>query len=279
MEPIKPEEFKNLAACVEDLTGIELNESKAYLIENRLGPVAAELGCNSYQSLYHKIKSQSSPGIINRVIDAITVNETFFFRDSSPFNLLQNKILPDLIDRAESSGNIAGRSLDIWSAACSTGQEVYSIAIILKELLGDVFKWRISILGTDLSPAAVGQASYGQYNQTEIERGLDPVKREKYFMRKGNVWQVNDEIRAMVSFKKMNLLEPFTGLRKFDLILCRNVAIYFSRENRKTLFERIANQLNPGGVLMIGSTESLIGISERFHRREYLNSVYYELKS
>ncbi len=277
MLKIKPDELKKIADYVFELTGIVLDNSKAYLIESRLGPIAEELGCTSYLDLYHKAKADFSKRIQNRIIDAITTNETFFFRDNSPFELLRYKVLPDTFDRLAETGR---RDLKIWSAACSTGQEVYSIAIILKELLNTQLNmWRIKLLGTDISDAAIAQASYGRYNRTEISRGLTQEQLHKYFIPEGNYWRIRDEIRVMATFQRQNLLQPFIGMPKFDIILCRNVAIYFSPENRRILFNRIADQLTPDGVLIIGASESLLGITDRFERKNYLRSVFYQLKS
>ena len=277
MLKIRSEEIPIVAAYVKELTGIVLDKSKSYLIESRLGPLAEELGCQSYRELIQRAKSDFSKRIPNRIIDAITTNETFFFRDNSPFELLKYKVLPDTFDRLEDEHR---RDLKIWSAACSTGQEVYSIAIILKELLGaDINRWYIKLLGTDISDAAIAQASYGRYNQTEISRGLPRPLLQKYFRPEGKYWRVKDEIRAMATFRRQNLLEPFLGMPKFDIILCRNVMIYFSIEDRRKLFERIANQLVPRGILIIGATESLIGISDRFERKNYVRAVFYQLKS
>ncbi len=276
MLKIKADELTKIAAYVKDLTGIVLDQSKAYLIESRLGPIAEELGCSSYLELYNKARGDMSKRIQNRIIDAITTNETFFFRDNSPFELLRYKVLPDTFDRLSESGR---RDLKIWSAACSTGQEVYSIAIILKELLGrDFSQWRIKMLGTDISDAAIAQASYGRYNRTEISRGLTQAQLQKYFNPDGTYWRIKDEIRIMAAFQRQNLLQPFIGMPKFDIILCRNVAIYFSPDNRKVLFNRIADQLNPNGILIIGASESLLGISDRFERKNYLRSVFYQVK-
>lgn len=275
MIKISPDELKVIAKYVHQLTGIVLDQSKAYLVESRLGPMTEELGCKNYSELYFKAKNDRT--ILNRIVDAITTNETFFFRDNSPFELLRHKLIPDHIDRVNGSGGFGGPSLQIWSAACSTGQEVYSIAIILKELLPDFSKWRIKLFGSDISDAAVAQASYGKYNRTEIERGLKPAQTTKYFTSANDGWRIKDEIRVMAMFKKQNLLEPFIGVGKYDIILCRNVAIYFSPENRKLLFNQIANQLNPHGILIIGASESLLGISDRFLRKQYMNSVFYEL--
>ncbi len=277
MLKITPGELTEIAKYVNDLTGIVLDQSKAYLIESRLSPLAEELGCASYKELQQKAQRDPRRIIQNRIIDAITTNETFFFRDNNPFELLRHKVFPDIFDRIMAQGS-AFKRLKIWSAACSTGQEVYSIAVILRELLPDVDKWNIRILGTDISDAAIAQASYGRYNRTEISRGLNPNQLNKYFTQDGNQWRIRDELRSMAYFKKQNLLQPFVGMEKFDLILCRNVAIYFSPENRKTLFNRLANQLNPKGILIIGASESLLGITDRFVRKDYMRSVFYELK-
>ncbi len=277
MLKITPDEITEIAKYVNELTGIVLDSSKAYLIESRLGPLAEELGCSSYMELQQKAKRDPRHIIQNRIVDAITTNETFFFRDNNPFELLRHKIFPDMFDRIMAQRTPFKR-LKIWSAACSTGQEVYSIAVILRELLPDVDKWNIRILGTDISDAAIAQASYGRYNRTEISRGLNPTQLNKYFTQDGNQWRIRDELRSMAYFKKQNLLQPFLGMEKFDIILCRNVAIYFSPENRKLLFNRLADQLNPKGILIIGASESLLGITDRFIRKDYMRSIFYELK-
>jgi len=277
MLKITPEEVNVIAKYVHGLTGIVLDQSKSYLIESRLSPIAEEIGCTNYSELYFKAKNDARRMIQNRIIDAITTNETFFFRDNSPFELLKHKVFPDVFDQIMESGSL--KHMDIWSAACSSGQEVYSIAIILKELLPDINSWTIKLVGTDISDAAVAQASYGKYNHTEINRGLQQPQILKYFNQDSTAWRIKDEIRYMASFRKLNLLEPFSGLQKFDIILCRNVAIYFSQENRRIMFERIASQLKPNGLLIIGASESLIGISSRFDRKDYMRSVFYKLKS
>jgi chemotaxis protein methyltransferase CheR len=170
-------------------------------------------------------------------------------------------------------------NIRIWSAACSTGQEIYSLAIILKELIPDQKKYRIKLLGTDISDDAVAQASYGKYNRFEIERGLEKDQLQKYFVSNGSSWKIRDDIRAMAVFQKRNLMEPFTGIGQFDVVFCRNVAIYFSIEDRKRLFDKIAGVMAPDGYLVIGSTESLTGICPQFEPQRHLRSVFYTLKN
>jgi len=280
MIKITPDEFKLIAKYIYDISGIALDQGKAYLFETRLGSILQEFGCSSFKDLYFKAKADASKAIERKIIDAISTNETMFFRDTGPFELLRHKILPDLVDRqsAKSSGRLP-TSIRIWSAACSTGQEVYSIAIVLKELLPDLSKYNIKLLGTDISDAAIAQSSYGAYNQFEIDRGLAQDKLLKYFSRNGDNWKIRDEIRAMAQFRKLNLMLPLIGLGKFDIVLCRNVAIYFNLDDKKKLFDKIADILEPDGYLIIGSTESLTGISPRFDPKRYLRSIFYQLKT
>jgi chemotaxis protein methyltransferase CheR len=279
MPKITPEEFKLISKYVYDISGISLDHSKAYLLETRFGPLLEEMGCASFRELHHKARTDPGKSIEKKIVDAISTNETLFFRDTGPFEVLQHKILPDLIDKrtAKSSG-ILPTSIRIWSAASSTGQEIYSICIVLKELLPDPKKYNIRLLGTDISDAAIAQASRGQYNKFEIERGLPRDKLQKYFTAHRDTWKIKDEIRAMASFRKLNLMLPFAALGKFDIVFCRNVAIYFNLEDRKKLFNRIADILEPDGYLVIGSTESLTGICPKFAPQRHIRSIFYQLK-
>ena len=179
-----------------------------------------------------KAKVDQAKKIEKEIIDAITTNETLFFRDKGPFELLQHKILPEIID-ARSTKTSLKTNIKIWSAAASTGQELYSIAIVIKELLRDNPEYIFTLLGTDISDAAIAQASYGKYNRFEIERGLDKKYLQKYFTLFGDSWKIKDEIRAMVNFRKLNLMHPLNALGKFDIIFCRNILIYFDSVTRE----------------------------------------------
>lgn len=279
MIKITPEEVSLMSKYVYDASGILLDASKAYLIESRLGSIAEECGCSSYQDLHKKALLDQNKTIKEKIVDAISTNETLFFRDTDPFDLLKHKVLPELIDlRCARGSSLLPIPIRIWSAACSTGQEVYSIAIVLKELLPEIGKYKIKLLGTDISDNAVKQASYGSYNKLEIERGLPRDRLTKYFTPNGTNWKVKDEIRSMALFKKLNLMLPFSGLGKFDVIFCRNVAIYFSLADRKKLFDRLADILDTGGSLIIGSSESLMGVSNRFEPLRHLRSIFYRIK-
>ena len=265
-----------LAKYIYDISGINIESSKAYLIETRLGRILESENCGSYCEFYQKAKKDTSKILEKKIIDAITTNETLFFRDGGPFELLKHKILPEIFDRRSAAKML--RPIRIWSAACSTGQEVFSIAIILKELLGSSPPYNFKLLGTDLSDAAVKQASYGSYNKFEIERGLPRDRLHLYFTPDGANWRIKDAIRSMASFQKFNLMLPFSGIGKFDIIFCRNVAIYFTLEDRKKLFSKIADALEPDGYLIIGSTESLTGVCPRFVPKRHLKSIFYQLR-
>ncbi len=278
MIKITPDEIKVITKYIYDISGISLDQSKKYLLETRLNSIIEEHGCKSYHDLCRKAKTDPRKTIERSIIDAISTNETLFFRDTGPFELLKHKILPELIDARSAKASYLKTPIRIWSAASSTGQEIYSVAIVLQELLGDLSKYSIKLLGTDISDAAVSQASSGKYNKFEIERGLSRDKLNKYFSLIGSNWKIKDKIRAMATFRKLNLMLPFTGLGKFDIILCRNVAIYFTLEDRKMLFNKLAQSLEPDGFLLIGSTESLTGICPRFAPKRHLRSIYYQIK-
>jgi len=277
MIKIAPAELKIISQYIQQISGIYLDQSKSYLFETRLSSIAEAQGCTSYQELCQKAQREPSKKIEREIIDAITTNETLFFRDKGPFELLQHKILPEVID-ARSSKSALKPAIKIWSAASSTGQELYSIAIVLKELLRETSGYSLSLLGTDISEAAIVQASYGKYNRFEIERGLDKKFLQKYFTLFGDSWKIKDEIRAMANFRKLNLMQPFTSLGKFDIIFCRNVAIYFTLEDRKRLFNKLAESLVDDGYLIIGSTESLTGICPQFVPKRHLRSIFYQKK-
>jgi len=279
MSSISPSEVSLWSTYVHSICGVQLDATKAYLIETRLAPLLRELKLANYSELYSKVKSDTTQGLKRKVIDAITTNETSFFRDTSPFELLQHKIVPDLIDkrtRANPNGRVI--PIRIWSAACSTGQEVYSTAILLKELLIDLNRYDIRILGTDISDKAIAVASYGGYSKMEMDRGMALDKMSKYFSLSNQKWRIRDELRALANFKTMNLLEPFAMPAKFDIVFCRNVAIYFSEQDKIRLFRSIANVMAPDGYLIIGSTESITGLCPQFEPKRYLRAVFYQLK-
>ena len=276
---ITPEEFKNLAKYILDISGIALDVGKEYLIETRLHPILSKLELNSYDELLRRARNDFKKDLENQIIDAISTNETYFFRDKSPFELLQHKIFPDLIDARSKQSTIGRPTIRLWSAANSTGQEIYSIAMTLIEMGITPDKYNIKLFGTDISDAAIAQASYGLYNKFEVARGLDERRVVRYFDKQtDDQYKIKDEVRAMAQFKKMNLMKPFIGLGKFDIVLCRNVMIYFTSENRKKIYEGISKVMEPDGYLLIGATESLVNDTDLFQSKRYLNSVFYQFK-
>jgi chemotaxis protein methyltransferase CheR len=279
MVKITREEHDLFCQYIRDLSGINLDGSKTYLLETRLATLLDQERCSCFAELHHKAKQPGGEALRQKIIDRICTNETFFFRDKGPFDLLQHKIIPDLIDaRKAASSGFFPTPIRIWSAACSTGQEIYSIAIVLRELLHDLKGYRIRLLGTDLSNTAIARASRGEYNRFEIKRGLPDAMLKKHFTCTGDAWKINDDIRGMVSFRKINLTTPFAGLGKFDIVFCRNVGVYFNMADRKRLFHNIERVMEKDGYLIIGATESLINVDPRFQPKRYLRSVFYQLK-
>ena len=269
-------EFEIMAKFIKEISGISLEQNKTYLIESRLSDLAESEGVKTFSDFFFKAKFNKI--LKEKIIDAISTNETSFFRDKTPFEAMKYKVLPDLIDNKTSvKGSIP--SIKIWSAACSSGQEPYSIAMILMDMLPDIFsKWNITIFATDISDEILRKASVGNFSDFELGRGLSGTFRDKYFTNKNGSWHIKDRVRSMVKFQKINLLEPFRGLGKFDIVFCRNVAIYFDLDTKKKLFDRIADVLAPGGYLFIGSTETLLGVSDKFASRNYLRAIFYKLK-
>ena len=279
MIKIQPEEARALSQYIYSLCGVHLDETKGYLLENRLAPLLQENSCGSFSEFYLKARSDSTKTLPRKIVDAVTTGETSFFRDSAPFDLLQFKLLPELLDRRKKM-NPSGLpiSLRIWSAACSSGQEVYTTAIVLKETLGNPANYSIHLLGTDISDQAIAKASYGVFSRMEIERGLTQERLQRNFTSVENGWKIRDEVRGMASFRKLNLMEDFSALGRFDIIFCRNVAIYFTEADKVRLFSKLGKALDSDGALIIGSTESLTGLCPQFEAMRYLRSVYYRLK-
>lgn len=267
---ITPREFALLAGLIKEITGIDLDDSKRYFVESRMGPLLEKLGCGGYADFLAKAKSGAEAPIRDALIEAVTTHETSFFRDSRPFELLRTRLLPSLLAR---EGN---RTVRIWSAACSTGQEAYSIAILCMELLGEKAASRVRILATDISRESLRIAEAGEYRDFEVQRGMPGERMERYLIKTAAGYAVRPCLRDLVRFQQDNILE--TGVPgPFDIILCRNVAIYFSPADCRRLYGHLADRLEPDGALVLGATESLIGLSNRFVRREEAGASYYRL--
>ncbi len=266
-------ELEAVAKLVEELCGIVLDQTKGYLIESRLGELAKDANCSDYQELVRRVRMGDDKWIRANVINAITTNETLFFRDHAPFEALRHKVIPETLDAKENGPH--AKRLRIWSAACSTGQEPFSIAMVLHELLGGFGGWDIEILASDISDAALTQASSGVFADFEIRRGLETAELNRYFIPEGDSWRAKPELRKVIRFERRNLLESFAGVGEFDVIMCRNVAIYFRQEARDDLYLRLCKQLNHGGYLFTSATESLLDIGSQFKPEHHCRSVFY----
>lgn len=259
-------EMKALIDFVYTNSGIVLDDSKAYLLESRLSPIIRRESFNGFGELLQKLKFDRN--LQTEVIDSISTNETYFFRDKRPFELIKNLIVPNIL-------GASGTTLKVWSAACSTGQEAYSIAIVLKELLFNFNTYNIQIHGSDISEAAVFKANQGEYSKFELSRGLDPLQVTRYFKAKGNNFKISDELRSVVQFRKENILNTRGLSSSYHIVLCRNVAIYFNKTDRIKLFEHIHKLMRSDGYLLIGSTENIPYASHLFKRESHNGVVYY----
>ncbi len=252
-----PSDYEYLRKFLKERSGLDLSADKQYLVESRLVPLARRAGLVGIPELVQKMKG-SAEALTSEVVEAMTTNETFFFRDKIPFDHLKEAVLPALIQ-----ARAARKSLRIWCAASSTGQEPYSIAMLVKETPA-LSGWRVEIVGTDLSQAVLEKSKTGVFSQFEVQRGLPIQMLVKYFKQTGDLWQLNADIRAMVQHRQFNLLQDFSPLGKFDIIFCRNVLIYFDQDTKASIFERLSRQLEADGALALGAAESVVGITDAF---------------
>ncbi len=253
-----PPDYEYLRKILKERSGLDLSADKQYLVESRLVPLARKAGFPGIPELVAKMRSGAEQ-LISGVVEAMTTNETFFFRDKIPFDHLRDTILPALMQTRASR-----KLVRIWSAASSTGQEPYSIAMCLKEKAEQLAGWRFEIVATDLSQEVLEKSKAGIYSQFEVQRGLPIQLLVKYFAQTGELWQINAEIRGMVQHRQFNLLQDFSQLGKFDVVFCRNVLIYFDQETKTNVFERISGVMEPDGMLMLGAAESVVGITDAF---------------
>ena len=265
---MNPQDYDFLRKLLKERSGLDLSADKQYLVESRLIPLARRASLPGIAELVQKIKLGAET-LTSEVVEAMTTNETFFFRDKIPFDHLRETILPTLLKARANR-----RSLRIWSAACSTGQEPYSIAMCLKERAQELAGWRIEIIATDLSQEVLEKAKSGIYSQFEVQRGLPVQLLVKYFTQIGEHWQISPEIRGMVQHRQLNLLQDFSHLGKFDVIFCRNVLIYFDQDTKTGIFGRLAKALEPDGMLLLGAAETVVGISDAFRPHPDRRGLY-----
>jgi len=254
-----PDEFNLIRGILKKRSGLVLGDDKGYLIESRLMPVARKHGLKTLDEVIAKVRTASTEALLVDITEAMTTNESFFFRDTRPFDLFRDEVLPRLLEARSSQ-----RSIRIWCAAASSGQEPYSLSILLKEAERKLAGWRTEIIGTDISKEILDRARNGKYTQFEVQRGLPIQLLVKYFDKQGEHWQIKPEIRNKVVFKEFNLLDSMVALGKFDVVFCRNVLIYFDQPTKKVILEKIATLMPADGALFLGGAETVLGITDKF---------------
>ncbi len=262
-------DFNMISSMLKARSGLVLTIDKLYLLESRLVPLARRRGMAGLEDLVAALRRGNDEPLMRDVTEAMTTNESFFFRDTKPFDIFQEHVLPELMEARQST-----KTIRIWCAAASTGQEPYSLAIILKDLAAKMAGWRIEIVATDLSAEVLDKAKVGLYSQFEVQRGLPIRYLMSYFTQVNEMWQIDASIRAMVKFSECNLLESFTSLGGFDVVFCRNVLIYFDQETKSDVLERVSRQMPNDGFLFLGGAETVLGVSNKFHPVSGKRGVY-----
>jgi chemotaxis protein methyltransferase CheR len=262
-------ELDFMAGLLKQHSGLIVSKDKIYLLENRLAPIARLHGFSGLGSLIDALRAKPTAALIEDVVEAMTTNESFFFRDGKPFDTFRDKVLPDLITKRAGT-----KTLRIWCAAASTGQEPYSLAMILKEKAAALAGWKIQIVGTDISRKALDRARAGIYSQFEVQRGLPVQMLVKYFEKQGDVWQVKPDIRSMVDYRSFNLLHDLRPLGQFDVVFCRNVLIYFDLPTKERVLEGISKIMTADGSLFLGGAETVFGVSNLFKPTDGLHGLY-----
>jgi len=256
---VTPQEFDFVSNLLKRESGLVLGRDKVYLLESRLVPLARQRGLPGLSELIKALMSGGDAALTKTVVDAMTTNETFFFRDVKPFDQFKTVTMPEVIE-----SRAAKRQLRIWSAACSTGQEPYTLAMILKEMEAKLAGWRIEILATDLSNDVLDKAKRGAYTQFEVQRGLPVQLLVKYFTQAKDSWEISDVLKKMVTFRPFNLLGSYMGLGTFDIIFCRNVLIYFDQETKGKVLDSMVKLMPPDGTLYLGGAETVLGVTNSF---------------
>lgn len=274
MSRVGTEEFAFVAQLVRERSAISIGPGKEYLVESRLSPLARASGYPDVNALIGELRRPAgNPRVRDLVVEAMTTNETSFFRDQHPFDALRTHLVPAAVKR-----NAARRKLAIWSAASSTGQELYSIAMLLDTQFPTLAGWDVRLLGTDLSSDVVAKARAGRYSPLEVNRGLPASLMVQYFDRAGADYAIDEKLRKRCEFQQMNLVAPWPVLPQFDVVFCRNVLIYFEVEVRRMILERIRRVLAPGGFLVLGGSETTVGVAEGFVAARVGSTVVYQVQ-
>jgi chemotaxis protein methyltransferase CheR len=263
------DDFDYLCKLLKERSGLVLTRDKAYLLESRLLPVARKHNLKTLEEMVPIVRSRPTGDLMKEIVEAMTTNESFFFRDIKPFEQFTGFVLPALI-KARADKKV----IRIWSAACSSGQEPYTLAMLLAEQAAKLAGWRVEILATDLSTEILEKAEAGQYSQFEVQRGLPIQYLVKYFKQQGDRWQIDAGLRGRVRFRTFNLLEDPTSLGTFDVIFCRNVLIYFDQPTKTTVLSRLHKIMTPDGFLYLGGAETVLGISDKFQAAPEHRGIY-----
>ena len=264
-------EFDYVCRLVRERSGIVLETGKEYLVDARLTPMVRQHEFQSISELIGKVRG-GDDGLATRVVHAMLTTETSFFRDLQPFESLRTSVLPELIRQRKGE-----RQIVVWFAACSTGQEPYSFALLVREHFPELREWRLELRATDMSSDVLNRARQGRFSQLEVNRGLPAAMMVKYFQQHGPTWELNEDVRRMVDFREMNLIRPWPFMPQFDLIFLRNVLIYFDVATKKSILNRAAKLLRPDGYLMLGGAETTLNLDDSFRRAEELKGGFYQL--
>ena len=267
---MRPEDFNLFQSLLKQRSGLVMTPDKAYLLESRLMPVARKWQLKGLEDLATACRSRRDERLLRDITEAMTTNESSFFRDNKPFDQFRKTVLPRLREARASS-----RKIRIWSAACSSGQEAYSLAMILKEEAALWRGWSIEIVGTDISTDILARAKSGTYTQFEVQRGLPVTMLVKYFVQTGDKWQLKPDIRNMVTYRDYNLLHDLSPLGKFDIVFCRNVLIYFDQPTKALVLDKIAKLLPDDGVLFLGGAETVLGVTDKFRPVDGQRGLYH----
>jgi chemotaxis protein methyltransferase CheR len=254
-----PLDYDYLRRCLKERSGLVLSADKQYLVESRLLPVARKAGFASLGDLVYALRFGRDEALMTAVVEAMTTNESFFFRDKIPFDHFRTIIMPALL-----ASRRASRTIRIWCAAASTGQEPYSLAMSLKAMEREIAGWRVEILATDLSNDVLEKARQGLYSQFEVQRGLPIQLLLKHFTQVGELWQIAPELRALVKYRQFNLLNDFSQLGLFDVVFCRNVLIYFDQQTKIEVLGRLSRLMMNDGYLVLGAAETVVGLVDSF---------------
>jgi chemotaxis protein methyltransferase CheR len=265
-------DFDAVRRLLQEYSAIALEPGKEYFVESRLAPLLTRLKLHSIGELIAETRSRPGNGLHRQIVEALVISESSFFRDHHPFEALRKVILPDLIHRRRDE-----RTLRIWCAASSTGQEPYSVGLLLREHFPGLAGWNISFLASDISRDILERARNGRFNQIEVNRGLPAALLVKYFDQHGTSWQIKPAIRAMVDFREINLAQPWPLLPRMDLVLLRNVMIYFDVATKKTILGKLARLLMPDGYLLLGGSETTFNLDDSYRRVEPLKAGFYQI--